>query len=177
MTTLAALGWPSWQSAYRWVERYVQYGKVEILGQVLGSKDKFVNVYGKTCKADQLAHEAELSTVLVHFEVEGIPWKRGEDADGTFRADADISEYGQVFRLELDRDNERRRALAKRLGVYSKTSDFVLFVAPHDRRIKQVKEIGSFLGDQLLLTTFSKASKDPFGKNVWEDIHGNKCSF
>ena len=177
MTTLAVLGWPSWQSAYRWVERYVQYGKVKVLGQVLGSKDKFVNVYGTACKADQLTHETDLSSVLVHFEAEGVSWTRGEDVDTAFRADVDIREYGHLFHLELDRDTERRRALAKRLGVYSKTSDFVLFVAPHDRRIKQVKEIGSFLGDQLLLTTFSKASKDPFAKNVWEDIYGNQCSF
>ncbi len=151
-------------------------GNVSVLGEVFGSKDKFVKVYGSKCKADMLAHETELSDVLVHFELEEWQWVRGEDVDSQFRADADLNEYGQTFHLELDRDNERRRALGRRLKVYSTTSDFVLFVAPHDRRVKQVKEIGSFLGEQLLLTTFTKASKDPFSENAWEDIYGNKCS-
>ncbi len=176
MTAIQHLGYPGWQAAFRWAEKQVTYGNIKVLGKVFGSKDKMVNVYGWQCKADQLVHEAELSDILVHFEADGIPWCRGEDVDSEFRADADVREYGHVFHLELDRDTERRRALARRLQVYAKGSDFVLFVAPHDRRIKQVREIGSFLGDQLLLTTYAKASKDPFGKNVWEDIYGNKCS-
>lgn len=164
-------GWTSWQSAFRWIERQLKYGQISAVGKVEGK-----NVYGGKCKTDNLPHEVGISAVLVHFALEGWEWLRGEDVDPRFRADADVKEYGHVFRLELDRDTERRKALERRLKVYEGTADFVLFVAPHERRLNQAKEIGSFLGDQLLLTTFAKAAKDPFAKDVWQDVYGNKCS-
>jgi hypothetical protein len=174
--TLALLGFPSWQSAFRWVERQVKYGHIAKLGEVPSANGKGQNVYGKECKADLLPHEAEISEVLVHFELEEWEWRRGEDVDPRFRADADLKEYGHIFHLELDRDTERRKALGRRFKLYEGTDDFVLFVGPHERRLREVKDAGSFLGDQLLLTTIAKAAKDPFAKDAWEDIYGNKCS-
>ncbi len=162
-------GWTSWQSAFRWIERQVKYGNTSIVGEVDGK-----NVYGSKCKTDNLAHEVGISAVLVHFALEGWDWIRG--GEPPFRADAEGRQYGRAFRIELDRNTERGRALGRRLRHYEHSQDFVLFVLPHERRLNEVRELGSFLGDQLLLTTFAKASKDPFATNVWEDIYGNKCS-
>lgn len=141
-----------------------------------GSNGKVQKVYGTHCKSDNLRHEVGISYLLAGFERGGWDWRRGEDVDPAFRADGDIFHYGHIFRLELDFDTERRRALEKRLSVYRNTQDFVLFVAPHGRRIREAKDIGHLLGDQLLCTTIAKATKDPFAENIWEDIHGNKCS-
>jgi hypothetical protein len=170
------LGFPSWQSAFRWAERQVKYGHIVKLGQVAGANGKGQSVYGTKCKDQMLSHESDLSQVLVHFELEEWEWLRGEDADPRFRADSDLRQYGRVFRLEVDENTERRRALERRLKSYEGSQDFVLFVGPHERRLREVKDAGSFLGDQLLLTTIAKAAKDPFAKNAWEDIYGNKCS-
>jgi hypothetical protein len=166
----------SFQTAYRWLERQVEYKNLSVLGTVPGSNGKAQKVYGTHCKSDNLRHEVGISYLLAGFEREGWDWRRGEDVDPAFRADGDIFHYGHVFRLELDFDTERRRALEKRLGVYRNTGDFVLFVAPHERRIREVKDIGRFLGDQLLCTTIAKAAKDPFAEKIWDDIYGNKCS-
>ncbi len=170
------LGFPSWQSAFRWAERQVKYGHIAKLGEVVGANGKGQSVYGHKSKNDNLRHETDLSQVLVHFELEEWEWLRGEDADSQYRADSDLRQYGHAFRLEIDENTERRRALERRLKVYEGSQDFVLFVGPHERRLREAKDVGSFLGDQLLLTTIAKAAKDPFAKDVWEDVYGNKCS-
>jgi hypothetical protein len=166
----------SYATAYRWLERQVTYGVLLMLGLLNDRDRKPQKVYGKKTKIDHLRHSVEISRILAHFEMEGWPWRRGAEVNDRFRADADLKQYGQTFRLEVDLDHERRRALERRLSVYRNCDDFVLFVCPTERRIREVKEVGEFLGNQLLITSIAKASKDPFAKNTWEDIHGNKCS-
>ncbi len=165
----------SYQTAWRYLERQVEHRNLSVLGEVPGANGRGQKVYGTKCKGDNLLHEVDLSAILVHFEIEGWDWCRGQSVDPRFRADADIRRYGHVFRLELDRDTKRRRALQEQLDRYRNTPDFVLFVVPRERRLREIKEVGAFLGEQLLCTTFQKASKDVFA-DIWEDIHGQKTS-
>ncbi len=165
----------SYQTNHRYLNRQVEQGKLDVLGEVRGSNGRPKLIYGRKCKCDNLLHEFELSAVLVHLEAEGWEWCRGASVNPRFRADAEIRRYGQVFRLELDRGTRRRHSLQEQLERHAKSQDFVLYVVPSERRMREVKELGENLREQLLCTTFAKAAKDPFDE-IWEDVYGHRTS-
>lgn len=165
----------SYQTNHRWCERQIDQGIIAILGDVPGGGAKPRIVYGKKCKLDNLRHEVGISEVIINFELAGWAWCRGKDVDPAYRADADLRRYEHAFRLEVDLDNERNRALERRLSEYRDSKDFVLFVAPNERRIREVLRVGAFLREQLLCTTLAKAIREPFAE-IWEDVCGDIIS-
>ena len=167
------LGYPSYATVKRKLDRLTKEGLKRVGAIQWNPEGRPLDVYA-TWKpsGNHLKHEVLLSKWFMPRWWAGWNALRGYDVNVLRPDAAAVSPDGDPYHVELDRSTEPMWQLFKRLKPYGQQETEVLFVAEHQKRIRQIAEDAKFqcLTPVLLMTTIGESK----GKSVckWLDLAG-----
>ena len=119
-----------------------------------------------------LQHEVDVMRVFFSFWPHAYALT-GQDVDPKFRADMELTigspETGRTFLVELDRDTERIEQIRGRLAHFDSCQKMILFIAPSQERIDEVKRLSGNLN--IYYSTLDRVVADGWG-NHWTNRIG-----
>lgn len=173
---LVSLGlFSSKRRALRRLNRLVTRGHIRLVGTVPRATGRPEHVYCRwRPKADDLAHEIELTELCLRLDAERID--RGPRAtDNAIRPDAEVWINGQVYYLELDRGTMGYAQIERRFRLYEAFAHFVLWVCPTAERRDGLRTRAEGLRSSALFATFADATATPH-RPVWFDVAGTPAT-
>lgn len=112
-----------------------------------------------------------------HAEVSAIKWAL--DADEFQRwgvegeADGKVVIGGRAWLLENDRDTENDKAVKARVAKLAATGLSVLWVAPTERRIRELIRLCGDYAEHCMYATLGQVLEDPHAEGAWHRNDGH----